>query len=223
MSCCSIELPSLPLAFPIFLTVYLSSPRLEKSGPINLVNLTAHRSPVITLTKNQAPSHYDFGMPVTGEFPPAKKTRRRRSDGFSTTELLMVVALASIVLALTVPQIRQSLSSYRLSSTAERLSAELNMGRMLAISRNAIFEIQVDQEQGAIQIVDPDDPENPPRVPKPLEPGITFVQVPGTAVRFFSRGHARPGAFVIQDEFGNSISIEVNESGLIEVSGFQEQ
>ncbi|HLU99648.1 MAG TPA: GspH/FimT family pseudopilin [Acidobacteriota bacterium] len=162
-------------------------------------------------------------MPTKGEFPTLERTRPGTSGGFSTTELLMVVALAATVLALSVPQIRQSLSSYRLSSTAERLSAELSMGRMLAISRNAIFEIQTDQEQGSIQIIDPDDPENPPRIPKTLEPGITFTQVPGTAVRFFSRGHARPGTFVIQDEFGNSISIEVNESGLIQVSGFQEQ
>lgn len=185
-----------------------------------LTNVILHRS-VITLTKNPLHSHYDLGMPEKGEFRSIEKTHRGSSDGFSTIELLMIVALASIVLAITVPQVRQSLSSYRLSSTAERLSAELNMGRMLAISRNAIFEIQIDGEQRVLQIIDPDDPENPPRAPRMLEPGVIFSQLPGTPIRFFSRGHARPGRLVIQDQFGSSISIEVNESGLIEVSEFQ--
>lgn len=140
-------------------------------------------------------------------------------SGFSLLETLLVVSLFVVIGGMVVPNIGESLSLYRLSASANLVATELNAGRMLAVSRNWLYEIDCNTTNNTIQIVDPDDANNSPRTVKSLESGITLSSVPasGSEIQFYSRGLARAGTIVLQNENGDTISVLVGASGRIEV------
>lgn len=146
---------------------------------------------------------------------PAKDSR-----GFSLLELLIVVALAAALAGLAVPGVQRSLSSSQLAASANVINAELNFARTIAVSRNAIFEILISPEQGTIQVIDPEDPQNPPRVPKRLDSNISFVGLPGSTIRFFPRGHSSSGVITLGDDYGQVLNIQVSQAGMVEVEGY---
>jgi len=131
----------------------------------------------------------------------------------------MVGVLIAVLAGVSVPQIQQSVSAYRLTASANLVATELNAGRMLAISRNWLYEMDCNTTNHTIQIVDPGDANNNPRTVKSLESGITFSSVPntGSEIRFYAGGFAKSGTLVLQDEDGNTISVLVGASGRIEV------
>lgn len=137
--------------------------------------------------------------------------------GFSIVELMFVGGLIAILGAMAVPQMQQSLTSYRLTSSANLVSSELSAGRALAVSRNWLYEVELDTGSHTIQIIDPNDAGNSPRSVKFLESGIVLQSVPTDRIRFYSRGHARGGTVVLQDQNGDTISVVVNASGKVEI------
>ncbi len=137
--------------------------------------------------------------------------------GFSIVELMFVGGLIAILGAMAVPQIQQSLTSYRLTASANLVSAELNAGRALAVSRCWRYEVELDTGNNTIQIIDPNDAGNSPRTVKFLESGILLLSVPTDRIRFYSRGQARGGTVVLQDQNGDTISVVVNASGMVEI------
>lgn len=147
-------------------------------------------------------------------------TDASRSRGFSLVELLIVVAVATIVLAFAVPEMQRSLSASRLQTSATQLAAELNFARTISVSRNASYEVHLNSSARSFQIQDREDPANPPRVAKTLEPGITFGSTPGSGVGFFPRGHAQSGLIRLTDAFGQSIDVVVRSTGMVEVRDF---
>lgn len=142
----------------------------------------------------------------------------RRARGFSLVELLIVVAVFTVISAAVVPQIRRSMAVSRLQTSANQLATELNYARTIAVSRNTIFEM--DLTTTSFQIVDPDDEDNPPRRPKDLEPGIFLVTRPAGTIRFYPRGNADAGVIVLGGEFDERVAIRVVESGMVDVVGF---
>jgi prepilin-type N-terminal cleavage/methylation domain-containing protein len=145
----------------------------------------------------------------------------RNSRGFSLVELLIVILLAGVILAIAVPEIRRSLASSRLRTSAVQLATELNYARTISVSRNSIYRVQFNNTNRTFQIVDLEDPENPPRIGKRLERGIAFSSVPADPVQFFPRGHARSGRVELSDAFGQRIAVVVQPSGMVEVADFQ--
>ncbi len=65
-----------------------------------------------------------------------KKNALNRSSnrGFTLFELMMLVSVISIVTTMAVPHLRQSMAVYRLVSSDNLLSIELNSGRAIAFS-----------------------------------------------------------------------------------------
>ena len=145
-------------------------------------------------------------------------------SGFTLMEALLVAFFVAVIVGIAVPNIRVSLSLHRLTASADLVAAELTAGRILAISRNWLYEIDCDTNNNTIQIVDPDNSNNSPRTAKALESGITLSSIPasGSEIRFYSRGLARGGTIVLQNENGDTISILVGGSGRAEVQDFVE-
>lgn len=140
-------------------------------------------------------------------------------SGFSLMEAMLVAFLVAVIGGLAVPNIRESMSLYRLTASANLVATELNAARTLAISRSWLYEIDCDTTNHTIQIVDPGDANNNPRTAKFLESGITFSSVPNNnfEIRFYSGGYARSGTLVLENEGGDTISVVVGASGRIEV------
>jgi prepilin-type N-terminal cleavage/methylation domain-containing protein len=145
----------------------------------------------------------------------------RSSRGFSITELLIVIAVGGLILSFAVPAMQESVGAGRLQSSAVQLSSELSFARTIAVSRNAIFELRINAGQRTFQIVDPADPENPPRTAKPLDQGVVFGQGTPANIRFFPRGHAGAAVISLFNQFGQRIDIQIRTSGMIEVNDFQ--
>ena len=142
---------------------------------------------------------------------------RCHQSGFTLLETAVVVVLATIIISIAVPNIQTLLDFYRLTASANLVATELNAGRTLAVSRNWLYETDFNLPDNTIQIVDPDDSNNNPRTVKSLESDITFSSLPSPAIRFYSRGHARGGTIVLQNENGDIVSVAVSASGKVEV------
>ncbi len=143
---------------------------------------------------------------------------RRLQSGFTLLELAVVMVVATVILSITIPKFEQYLDFYRLSASADLVASELSAGRAMAISRNWIYDVNVDTGSSTIQIIDPYDSDNSPRTEKSLQSGNTFSSVPVNRIRFYSRGHARAGTIVLVNQSGYAISIVVSPSGRIKRS-----
>lgn len=67
----------------------------------------------------------------------ARKRVGRRGAGFTIVELMITVAIASILLAIAVPSFNQMIVSGRLAAQANELVGALSLARSEAIKRNA--------------------------------------------------------------------------------------
>ena len=143
---------------------------------------------------------------------------RNSQSGFTILETVVVFVFASIIFTIAVPKLQIYLDYYRLTSSANLVASELSAGRALAVSRNWIYDVDLDTGNSTIQIIDPNDTDNSPRTEKGLEAGDTFSAVPANPIRFYSRGHARGGTIVLTNPSGYTISIIVSPSGKIEKS-----
>ena len=147
-------------------------------------------------------------------FPLDKFKDKNWVSGFTIIEILVIVLLMAIIGGISMIQLQPSLRQYRLVSSANLVASELSAGRALAISRNWVYELQCDTDAKTIQVVDPSSGSNAPRVAIYLEPGISFVETPSPAIRFFSRGHSLTGTIVLKDETDETISVIISTHGV---------
>ncbi len=68
--------------------------------------------------------------------------RTFRKRGFSLMELLVVLAVISILAVLIAPAIRGTLSSYQLDSTGQTVINQLNLARQTALSRGHAVQVR---------------------------------------------------------------------------------
>jgi type II secretion system protein H len=80
---------------------------------------------------------------------------KSRSDGTTLVELLVVLAIASIALALVVPAVRAGRSELQLRNAVRVLSGALNVARNRAIFRQHSILVQFDEAHARIYISDP--------------------------------------------------------------------
>ncbi len=114
------------------------------------------------------------------------RVRRQHQCGFTLIEAALCGMVLAILVGLAVPQLERALSLYRLEASANLVAAELAAGRMLAVSRNWLYEMDCNTTNNTIQVIDPNDSNNPPRTVKSLDSSTTFNSVPasGSEVRF---------------------------------------
>ena len=144
------------------------------------------------------------------------KMRIRHQQGVTLIETIVICVLVAVVSSFTIPQINQTLRLYRLTASANLVASELNAARAMAISRNGIYRADVVANGSTIQIIDPDNSLNNPRVEQSLQSGISFT---GTvsSITFYPRGHADAGSLELQNEDARTISVQVLGSGKIKV------
>jgi prepilin-type N-terminal cleavage/methylation domain-containing protein len=63
-------------------------------------------------------------------------SRRKNEDGFSLTELVVVVGIIALVSAFSLPAIASYYRNYQVNGAARNVASEINTARMKAISRN---------------------------------------------------------------------------------------
>ncbi len=143
------------------------------------------------------------------DMEPGQRRFRNSEFGFSIIEIVFVVAMIAILGSVAIMQLQPSIDRYRLVSSANMVASEMNAGRALAISRNWAYEAQFDTNANTIQVVDPTNSSNHPRMAKSLEPGITFSFVPSPSIRFYARGHALTGTILLQNDAGETASVIV--------------
>ncbi len=141
--------------------------------------------------------------------PQNRRRFRNGESGFSIIEIVFVVAMVAIFGSVAVTQLKPSLEKYRLVSSANMVASEMNAGRALAISRSWSYEAQFDTNANTIQVVDPTNSSNHPRMAKNLEPGISFSAIPSPSIRFYARGHALSGIIQLQNDAGETASVIV--------------
>jgi len=72
-----------------------------------------------------------------------KSNPRTRSSGFSLIELLVVVSILLVVGAMAVPSIISTVANFRFVSNAQDLAAFYQRARMMAITDNNYYNVQV--------------------------------------------------------------------------------
>ncbi len=126
----------------------------------------------------------------------------RLDPGFTIIELIVVLALATIVMAITLPSMISWLPTYRLSAGARQVASDLQLARMKAISQNAKFRLNFInptqyrfEKDGATE-----------SGPFSLPDGITVTGSPFTTSEFQARGTANTGV-------GSAMITLTNDSG----------
>jgi general secretion pathway protein H len=79
---------------------------------------------------------------------------RRETEGVTLLELLVVVALASILLAVVFPSVGSGLTTLELRTSAQRLAAAARYARDQAVYRKTAFHLEIDSEAGRVAVMD---------------------------------------------------------------------
>ena len=81
-------------------------------------------------------------------------TGNREQRGVTLLELLVVIALASVLLAVVFPSVGAGLRTLELRSAAQRLAASARYAREQAIHRQRFYELEIDAAAGTISVGD---------------------------------------------------------------------
>lgn len=77
-----------------------------------------------------------------------------RASGVTLVELLVVMTIASVLLALVFPSIRAGMGTLELRSSAQRLAAASKYARDQAIFRQRPFELDIDTDAKTVAVLD---------------------------------------------------------------------
>lgn len=80
--------------------------------------------------------------------------RKRKQRGVTLLELLVVVAVASVLLAVVFPSVGAGLRTLQLRSAAERLAASARYARDQAVHRQRFYELEIDPQAGTVSVTD---------------------------------------------------------------------
>jgi general secretion pathway protein H len=80
------------------------------------------------------------------------KRIRKEAAGVTLIEMLVVITLASILLAIVFPSVGSGLGTLELRSAATRLAAAARYARDQAVYRQQIFQLEIDSQSGAVAV-----------------------------------------------------------------------
>jgi prepilin-type N-terminal cleavage/methylation domain-containing protein len=123
-----------------------------------------------------------------------------RERGVTLIECVIVLALLTLVAAVSLPRAGEAQRAMELRLTAELLVADLAKTRAWAVSHNAPVSFHVAESDRAYGFAFPG---RSPERWTPLPEGITFIHHPLRPVTFFSRGNVVPaGSLVLRSSAG---------------------
>jgi prepilin-type N-terminal cleavage/methylation domain-containing protein len=77
---------------------------------------------------------------------------RRRAGGFSLVELLVVLGIAAVLMAVTLPNVAGVMEANKLQTSASMLAGKLAEARFNALKRNRAAWLRVDAATGRVQV-----------------------------------------------------------------------
>jgi prepilin-type N-terminal cleavage/methylation domain-containing protein len=145
-----------------------------------------------------------------------------RASGFTLFELLIALALATVLAATAVPELRRSLAGWRINAAARLVVMDLKHARARAIAESATHRIRFATPGGAYQLerqrangaytdIGPS---------TQLGDGILVVEctAPGSGVAFRPRGHAATfGTVRLRNATGDERRVVIDIAGRMRV------
>ena len=140
-----------------------------------------------------------------------------RGHGFTVLELIVVMAIFSVLMAIAVPTWIILVPAYSLSSAARQVQSELHKIKMQAIAENVVFRLDFSETAGTytIQRLGASTTQHGT---KPLPAGIDIRSA--IALGFTSRGTASPGGggtVKLCNSRGVGTNVVVNSTGRVRI------
>jgi prepilin-type N-terminal cleavage/methylation domain-containing protein len=132
------------------------------------------------------------------------------SRGFTLTEILVVVALLSILVAIAVPNWATLLPTYALNSAMRQVQSELHKIKSQAISENTSYQLVVSTAPATSYAVQG---ASVTQVTKPLPDGIEITAA--VNVSFTSRGTAQSQTVKLQNKKSACAHVVVSSTGRV--------
>lgn len=143
---------------------------------------------------------------------------RRHEDAFSLIELIVIMAIVGMLAALAAPSLGRWLTIMRINATARAIASHMQLSRMLAISQNTTFRLNVSVDDGTYQIQKRtggtwEDVKELETLPA----GITLVSASGSP-EFESLGTTPENAtIVVRNALGSTRTIHVSTVGRVTI------
>jgi general secretion pathway protein H len=156
---------------------------------------------------------------------------RSRPEGFTLIELIIVLVILSVITALVVPRLTQSLSRMNVESTARRVASVLRLARSLAVSEKVPYGAMFDMDTDTLTVVSyqqvPKEGDSPEPEANPTAGPRVYVLTEGVHLKkgvslngetfttgafqmaFFPGGGTSGGDVVLGDDEGRSFSVTV--------------
>ena len=140
---------------------------------------------------------------------------RDAAAGYSLVEMMIVVALATVLLTATVPGIARLQQEWALWGAARVLESSMQWGRMHAVASNASVIFYADDVLQEFYWADAASGEPYDRSLRHLPHGVRIEAAPRRPLRFYPHGNAAPaGTYTVAGEAG-SYSVVVTPGGRI--------
>ena len=136
----------------------------------------------------------------------------RRNSGFTLTELMVTIAVVSILASLAIPNFIAWLPNYRLRSGAEEIHSTLQLARVRAIKQNATATVTFNTANETFQASVGGQTFRRGQMPAGID--INSTTFGGASVQFDSRGFASAaGSAVVSNNLGRVRTIAVYITG----------
>lgn len=132
--------------------------------------------------------------------------------GFTLVEMMVVVSVFGILVAMSLPAFSSYVRSNRLSTSVNRLAADLQMARSTAIANGSV--IQVVTTAGGYRVTDLITGQVIAN--RAFERGCSVAAA--DSVRFFPWGLADPAALNVNSCSGGSMTVSILPTGIVEVN-----
>jgi type II secretory pathway pseudopilin PulG len=141
-----------------------------------------------------------------------------RQEGHSLLELMIVVAMVTVITGYSVIQFGRAVELTRLDSAAARVASKLMDARMNAIKRNAQGTLSISTGSGTMRVNCPGS--TPVGALEPLSPGISFASSTPATITFDSLGRlsAANQTVTLRSTAGRTKTVTVNAMGKITIN-----
>jgi prepilin-type N-terminal cleavage/methylation domain-containing protein len=131
--------------------------------------------------------------------------------GFSLAELLIAVALMSLIAAIALPGWNRLVPAFQLESATRQLQSELHSIKMRAAAENTSFQLSYAEGASSYSL------QSAPSftLTKPLSDGITIIKA--GSVAFSPRGTASANRLRLKNQAGECRQVVVSPTGRVRI------